>query len=199
MLNFLPKPLIGVLTFLLYVINTIFWLCPIIVFSFLKALLPLSLAQKLFSYLLDQMATNWVAVNTLVQKLFTRTRLKVTGLQQLTMHDWYLVLSNHQSWVDILVLQRVLHGKIPFLKFFLKKELIYVPLLGIAWWALDFPFMKRYSKEFLEKNPHKRGEDFASTRRACEKFKHTPVTVFNFLEGTRFTPIKQQAQQSPYK
>lgn len=159
----------------------------------------MSLAQKIFSYLLDQMATNWVAVNTLIQKLFTRTRFTVTGLQQLTMRDWYLVLSNHQSWVDILVLQRILHGKIPFLKFFLKKELIYVPLLGVAWWALDFPFMKRYSRAFLEKHPELKGKDIATTRKACAKFKHKPVSVMNFLEGTRFTPAKQAEQGADFK
>jgi 1-acyl-sn-glycerol-3-phosphate acyltransferase len=100
------------------------------------------------------------------------------------------VLSNHQSWVDILVLQKTLRKKIPMLKFFLKKELIWVPFLGLAWWALDFPFMKRYSKEFLAQNPHLKGKDLESTRKACRKFKHTPVSIMNFVEGTRYTPEK---------
>jgi 1-acyl-sn-glycerol-3-phosphate acyltransferase len=198
MFNFLPKHLIGILSFLLYLLNTILWLCPIIIFSLLKALLPLPFLQKTLSYLLDQMATNWVAINTLNQKLFTQTRLTVSGLHQLTMKDWYLVLSNHQSWVDILVLQRVLNGKIPFLKFFLKKELIYVPFLGIAWWALDFPFMKRYSKAFLKKHPELKGKDIETTRKACDKFKHKPVSVMNFIEGSRYTPQKHDRQGSDF-
>ncbi len=115
------------------------------------------------------------------------------------MKEWYLVLCNHQSWVDILVLQRVLHGKIPFLKFFLKKELIYVPFLGIAWWALDFPFMKRHSQAFLKKNPHLKGEDIKTTKKSCEKFKYKPVSVMSFIEGTRFTPEKHRKQNSPYQ
>ncbi len=65
------------------------------------------------------------------------------GVDSLHQRGWYLVSSNHQSWVDILVLQRIFHGRIPFLKFFLKQELIWVPVIGLAWWALDFPFMKR--------------------------------------------------------
>jgi 1-acyl-sn-glycerol-3-phosphate acyltransferase len=85
------------------------------------------------------------------------------------------------------------------LKFFLKQQLIWVPVIGLCWWALDFPFMKRYSKEYLARHPERRGEDFERTRKACEKFMYTPVTVFNFLEGTRFTPAKQQQQQSPYQ
>ncbi len=176
-----------------------FWLLPILVFSFCKAIIPLRLSQKVFSYLLDLMASNWVATNSLIQKIFTKTDIVVTGLEGLKIDDWYLVLANHQSWVDIVVLQRALHGNIPFLKFFLKKELIYVPLLGLAWWALDFPFMKRYSQAFLKKNPHLRGKDLETTKKACAKFKYKPVSVMNFIEGTRFTDKKHDKQGSPYK
>jgi 1-acyl-sn-glycerol-3-phosphate acyltransferase len=122
----------------------------------------------------------------------------VAGLKELDRQHWYLVTSNHQSWADIFVLQHLLNRKIPMLKFFLKQELIWVPVIGLCWWALDFPFMKRYSKDYLQQHPEKRGDDFASTQRACEKFRHSPVAVFNFLEGTRFTPDKHQRQDSPY-
>lgn len=199
MLHFLPGPVIGCISVILYIANTILWLIPILICSLLKALVPLSQWQKFFSYLLDQLASNWVLCNTFIQKVFTKTKINVTGLEKLKMKDWYLVISNHQSWIDILVLQRVLHGKIPFLKFFLKKELIYVPLLGLAWWALDFPFMKRYSQHFLKKNPHLIGKDIDTTKKACEKFKHKPVSVMNFIEGTRFTAEKHQQQHSPFQ
>jgi len=198
MLNFLPTPIILFFSLLFYALNTLIWLLPILLFSFLKALLPITGWQKLMSYLLDAMASNWVAVNSIIQDLFTVVNYQQTGIEKLDINDWYLVVSNHQSWVDILVLQRVLHGKIPFLKFFLKKELIYVPFLGLAWWALDFPFMKRFSGEFLAKNPHLKGKDIETTRKACEKFKHKPVSVMNFLEGTRFTASKQQKQGAEF-
>ncbi|WP_448213988.1 acyltransferase [Colwellia sp. MEBiC06753] len=198
MLSFLPGPLKGILSFLFYTVNTLFWLIPIIISSLLKALVPAKGWQKVFSYILDQMASNWVAVNSWIQNLLTPIKYHVSGLENVTKKDWYLVVSNHQSWVDILVLQRILHGKIPFLKFFLKKELIYVPFLGIAWWALDFPFMKRYSQSYLKKNPHLIGKDLETTRVACEKFKHKPVSVMNFIEGTRFTQAKHSKQKSPF-
>jgi 1-acyl-sn-glycerol-3-phosphate acyltransferase len=199
MLNFLPSLLIHILSLTLYTINTLFWLIPIIVFSFCKAIIPIEFSQKVFSYLLDQMASNWVGVNTLIQKLFNKTQIKVTGLEKLTMKEWYLVVCNHQSWVDIVIVQRIMHGKIPFLKFFLKKELIYVPFLGLAWWALDFPFMKRYSQSFIKKNPHLKGKDVETTRKACAKFKHKPVSIMNFIEGTRFTDEKHSKQKSPFQ
>jgi 1-acyl-sn-glycerol-3-phosphate acyltransferase len=198
MLNFLPAKLIGFLSLILYTLNTIFWLLPILIFALFKALIPINFSQKIFSYLLDLMASSWVAVNTIQQKLFTKVEIQVTGLEELNRKDWYLVLANHQSWVDIMVLQRALHGQIPFLKFFLKKELIYVPIIGLAWWALDFPFMKRYSQSFLRKNPHLRGKDLETTRKACAKFKHKPVSVMSFIEGTRFTQEKHDKQNSPF-
>ncbi|GAA5135928.1 acyltransferase [Thalassotalea piscium] len=145
------------------------------------------------------MASYWVAINTVNQKLFTNLTIDVSGVEDLNPKQWYLVICNHQSWVDIVILQRVLHGKIPFLKFFLKKELIYVPFLGIAWWALDFPFMKRYSQSFIKKNPHLKGKDIETTKKACAKFKYKPVSVMNFIEGTRFTDEKHKKQGSNYK
>ena len=54
----------------------------------------------------------------------------VEGVETLDRSEWYLVLANHQSWVDIAVLQRIFHRKIPFLKFFIKKELLWLPILG---------------------------------------------------------------------
>lgn len=182
----------------LYTINTLFWFLPIVLCGVFK-LLPIKPWQKLMSFLAKQMAGFWVACNTLNQKLITPYKLSVQGLEQLKRKDWYLVIANHQSWVDILVLQRVFHGKIPFLNFFLKKELLYVPFLGLAWWALDFPFMKRTSKAQLKKNPKLRGKDIETTRKACEKFKEMPVSIVNFVEGTRFTVQKHARQNSPFQ
>ncbi len=90
--------------------------------------------------------------------------IDVRGLEGLSTREWYLVVSNHQSWVDILVLQAVFNRRIPFLKFFLKQQLIWVPFLGLAWWALDFPFMRRHSAAYLEKHPEERGKDLEATR-----------------------------------
>ena len=188
----------GSLAFVGYLLNTLVWVVPIVILAVLK-LLPVAPWQKMISYLLDGCASQWVRLNSVNQRFFSRTRVTLAPLPELSPDDWYLVIANHQSWVDILVLQRVLHGRIPFLKFFLKQQLFWVPFLGLAWWALDFPFMRRYSRQFLEKHPHLKGKDIEATRRACEKFKNKPVSVMNFLEGTRFTPAKYQRQSPPYR
>ena len=151
------------------------------------------------SRVLVVIAESWIGVNNRLFELFTRTRWDVVGLEGLRTDGNYLVLCNHQSWVDIPVLQKVFNRRIPFLRFFLKSQLIWVPLLGPAWWALDFPFMKRYSREKLLRHPQLQGKDMAATRRACEKFRHMPVSVMNFVEGTRFTRAKHDAQSSPFR
>jgi 1-acyl-sn-glycerol-3-phosphate acyltransferase len=148
--------------------------------------------------MLNAIAENWIWVNNLNQKLVGNTRWNIQGMEALKRYDWYLVLANHQSWVDILVLQRIFHRKIPFLKFFIKKELLWLPILGQAWWAMDFPFVKRYTKSDLKKRPHLKGRDLEITRKACQKFKKIPVSIMNFVEGTRFTKEKHRIQQSPY-
>ncbi|MDP2861407.1 MAG: acyltransferase [Desulfobacterales bacterium] len=196
MLSFLPGYLRGALSVMIYAVNTVFWTTLIFIAAFLKLIMPFW--KKHYNRLLNWIADKWIFVNTVNQKLMNNVRWEVKGLENLRPDGWYLVVSNHQSWTDILVLQRIFHRKIPFLKFFLKKELIWVPFLGLAWWALDFPFMKRYSKAFLDKYPHLKGKDIEITKKACEKFKTIPVSVMNFVEGTRFTAEKHRRQKSPY-
>ena len=134
-----------------------------------------------------RLAEGWIAFNSGLIALFTRTRFRIEGLQGLRMDGHYLVLSNHQSWVDIIFMQKVFNRRIPFMRFFLKRQLIWVPLLGLAWWALDFPFMNRYSSKVLSRRPELAAKDKIATRKACEKFKGMPVSIMNFVEGTRFT------------
>ena len=198
MLNFLPSGLKGSIIFVLVVLNTVFWL-PVLVFgAVLKILIPLPLIKKIVTKTLIFAATCWVSLNSALLDLFNKIEWIVTGADGLSTEEWYLVNCNHQTWSDIPIVQKVLNKKVPMLKFFLKKELIWVPIIGICWWALDFPFMKRYTPEMIRKNPSLAGKDLATTRKACEKFKTLPVSVFNFMEGTRFTPEKHKKQQSPF-
>lgn len=198
MLSFLPGPLQCIIALSLYVVNSIVLVIPLIITSVLKFLIPFEFWQYLSRLLIDIIASAWVRVNSFNLWLTQKITIDVSGGESLQKDKWYIVVSNHQSWVDILVMQKILLGKIPFLKFFLKKELIWVPLMGLAWWALDFPFMKRYSREFLEKNPHLKGKDIEITRKACEKFKTIPVSIVNYVEGTRFTAGKHKKQQSRF-
>ncbi len=199
MLAWLPGAIRIPLAVLLLMLNIIVHVVPLLAFTLIKLLLPVPALRRGLSRVLVVIAENWIGVNNRLFELFTRTRWDVVGLEGLRTDGNYLVLCNHQSWVDIPVLQKVFNRRIPFLRFFLKSQLIWVPLLGPAWWALDFPFMKRYSREKLLRHPQLQGKDMAATRRACEKFRHMPVSVMNFVEGTRFTRAKHDAQSSPFR
>ncbi len=199
MLNFFPPLVVGLIASLLLALNALFWVPVLLVFALLKLIIPVKKMRLLIDPLLLRIAEAWIAGNSGWMRLTQRTRWDVQGIEGLNYRSWYLVNCNHQSWVDILVLQHLFNRRIPLLKFFLKQQLMWVPVMGLAWWALDFPFMRRHSEEFLKKHPEMRGKDQATTRQACEKFALIPTSVMNFLEGTRFTAAKHQRQKSPYK
>lgn len=188
-----------VLGFLVIVVNTLVHATPLLLLALVKFVVPLPPFRRAVSRLLIVLAERWIAVNSALMGSLARVSIVVTGLDGLARDGSYLVISNHQSWVDIPVLQSVFNRRIPFLRFFLKQQLIWVPVLGLAWWALDFPFMRRHSRELLERKPHLRGKDIEATRRACEKYRELPVSVMNFVEGTRFTPAKHARQNSPFR
>lgn len=199
MLSFLPTPLKGLLAFTLIALNTIVCVIPLLLVTLFKLIIRLAGFQRFSAAILVAIAELWMDINKFAITLVNPLKIDVKGAEGLHYHGWYLVSCNHQSWSDILILQNMFNRKIPMLKFFLKQELIWVPLMGVAWWALDFPFMKRYSKEFLKKHPELKGKDLETTKKACEKFKEIPVSVMNFLEGTRYTKQKHDDQQSPFQ
>ena len=183
----------------LVVASTLLHGTPLLALAVVKVLLPIATVRHLLTRILTRIAESWVGVNSVLMGSLGGTRIDAPSLDGLHRDGWYLVVCNHQSWVDIPVLQAVFNRRIPLLRFFLKQQLIWVPVLGLAWWALDFPFMKRYSKDVLTKRPELRGKDIEATRRACAKYRELPVAVMNFVEGTRFTPDKHVKQASPYR
>ncbi len=179
-------------------VNTAAVFGPVLVLSFFKIVLRFRTAQTAISIMLNSVASGWVVINNRAISLIYDIKWSVHIDGELSLQRSYLVISNHQSWIDIMVLQHIFNGRIPFLRFFLKQQLIWIPLLGISWWALDFPFMKRYSQSVLQKKPHLKGRDLETTRKACARFKRFPASIMNFLEGTRYTPQRKAASKSPY-
>jgi 1-acyl-sn-glycerol-3-phosphate acyltransferase len=147
----------------------------------------------------EWIAASWIRFNVAGLRVAERMTWQVTVPDDLQRRGWYLVTSNHCSAVDIVILQWLFLDRTPMLKFFLKRELFWVPLLGLAWWALEFPFMRRYPRALLEQHPELKRRDLDTTRRICEGFRETPVCILNFLEGTRFTPEKRDRRGSPYR
>lgn len=199
MISRIPPNVRGVVSISLVVLNTLFWAVPIHIFALIKLLMKGDSWQRMCAHAIMLLGGYWIVGMNTIMRTTQPTRYNIEGLEGLSKDQWYFINCNHQSWADILVLFITFHGTVPFLKFFIKKELFKVPVMGTAWWALDYPFMERFSKEFLEKNPHMKGKDFETTRKACKRYQHTPVSILNFIEGTRFTKEKHARQESPYR
>ena len=191
--------LTGLCVTLLLLLNTLILIGPLLLIALGKFALPGRRLKAASSRGVMWVAETWAELNKLIFAGLLPTVWDIRGGAELRQDTSYLVISNHQSWVDIPALVQAFNRKTPYFKFFLKQQLIWVPLLGLAFWALDYPFMKRYSKALLAKRPELKGQDLVITKRACEKFRELPVTVVNYLEGTRFTPAKHAQQQSPYR
>lgn len=200
MLHFLPAFILGPFSFGLLVINTLLWSFGFFLFGMMKYLIPVEGFQNFFTRVLIALGTGWIDCNRFILWLTQNMEMDVEGLEKLPGNKkWVLIFSNHRAWVDILILQSLFNHRIPFLKFFLKEELRKIPVMGFCWWALDYPFMKRYPKEMLEKHPELKGKDLESVKEACKRFKITPVSVINFLEGTRFSKEKHRKTNSPHR
>ena len=174
---------------------------PLYVMGCVRLALPGGRMRAGLGGFMDRIIDGWVASNCLLVRVLRLTVIdaRFGDAGGLVRNGWYLVVSNHQSWVDIIVLQNTLLGRIPPLKFFTKRELIWVPLVGVAMWFLGFPYVRRYGRERLAQNPELREHDRNATLKACRRFLECPTSVLSFLEGTRFTDAKRAAQASPYR
>src|SRR5213080_4682021 len=149
--------------------------------------MPRSELRRRFILGLAWLGERYVASNNRIFDLLLPVEWEVEGVDVDDPNGHYLIISNHVSWVDIFALFRVFHRRTAFIRFFLKSQLMW------------FPIMRRYSPDYLARHPEKRGRDVVMARRMCRRYRRVPVAVAIFLEGTRFTPEKQENQESPYR
>lgn len=199
MLAFLPAPLILLLSVPLFALNLTLWGLIVTLCGLLKLVLPAPAMSQRLSRTAHWAYRHWSLHNRQLIELFNQVEWQIEGEAQLSPQRWYLLISNHRSWLDIPVLSQFALDRIPEPKFFLKEELKWVPFIGSASWALDMPFMKRYSQTQIRRNPALQGKDIETTRQSCEKFREQPTTIINFVEGTRFTEAKKRLKNSPFR
>ena len=191
-------PFIFVIHTTLQISNLAFWGMLIITFGLVKLVLPFEGMKALFSSLMNGMLCGFGKVSVSMIRLFNPVDIEYRIDGELDKDNWYLIVANHLSYLDIVLMIEFAADRIPAPKFFLKKELIWLPFVGLGAWALDMPFMRRYSQAYIAKHPDKKGMDIATTKKYCEKFKTQPTSVINFVEGTRFTPQKHAQKASPF-
>ena len=193
------NPLIGVASFFCLTLNMIFWSSLLFLTGLIRLAVPTKNWKKLWTSVTIFIGETCISCNNTWIKILLRPSISIVGMDNLEKEHWYIATSNHQSWGDIFILQKITNRKIPLLRFFMKDVLKWIPIVSIVGWALDMPFLKRYSKEQIDNNPSLRGKDLEQMKKAFTRLETNPGTVFSFAEGTRFTKQKHEDQNSPYK
>ena len=198
-MKFIFENTIGIMSITFLVLNTFILSCLLIPLGIIKFFLPITALKVLFTKFIIKVGELWIFTNKIWVKALHNPKWQIIGKENIKSDGWTIATSNHQSFADIFLLQDITNRKMPMLKFFMKYVLIYVPVIGLSWWALDMPFLKRYTKKQLDNNPELRGKDVREMKRALKHYALYPVTVFSFAEGTRFTIKKNLHQKSPFK
>ena len=190
----------GLASLTLIALNTLVWCVPLYLMGLVHRLARGRLRHALGPRM-EATVQAWVAGNRLIFRVLRVIRVHAAWEDHstLTRRRWYLVLSNHQSWADILILQNTLLGRVPMLKFFAKRELLWVPAAGLAMWLLGFPYVRRLPPERIAADPRLAELDRQATLDACARFRNHPSAVLSFLEGSRFTAAKRDAQAGRFE
>ena len=191
--------LVGLITFLLILVELIIGFGTLAIINIPRAVIPLKSFKLFLAKISNKIGDLTVYGLKLIMLLMHGNNIQVINSEKYDMNKWYMAMSNHQSWADIFVLLTVANKKIPLLKFFMKKELWWIPFVFLANKTLNMPFVNRHSKKAIEKNPSLRTKDYENTLKSCKRFLRAPSTIFSYAEGTRFTSEKHKAQNSKYK
>jgi 1-acyl-sn-glycerol-3-phosphate acyltransferase len=173
-------------------LNLAFWGVPLTLVAMLQLVLPPF--RPLGHRLLTRIYRAAVWFNTFWIKYILGIKINMKGdptpggdVQHL------VVVSNHRSWFDILIIQHIITGLGgPMLKFLIKRQLIYLPVVGWLCFALNFPRLNR------GQDRAGRAQDFQSIQQAAKTMLELPGALMNFAEGTRFSPHKKQVRGSSY-
>lgn len=198
MLSFLPGPIRCILAMLCYCLIVIILTPPFMLFAVLECAAPSKKMQRFFDELAQQIGFLWIDLGRFTEWLLVKFEIEVSSDVALNRENSYLLIANHQSALDILLLQDIFRRKIAFGRYFIKKSLVNVPLLGWCWKAWCIP-MGRYTKEQLARRPQLLRQDVIKTQKICDRLKGIPITLISFIEGTRFSTAKKILQASPYQ
>ena len=198
-MKFFKSSLVGLITFFLILIELIIGFGTLAIINIPRAVIPSKSFKLFLAKISNKIGDLTVYGLKLIMLLMHGNNIQVISNETYDMNKWYMAMSNHQSWADIFVLLTVANKKIPLLKFFMKKELWWIPFVFLANKTLNMPFVNRHSKKAIEKDPSLRTKDYENTLKSCKRFLRAPSTIFSYAEGTRLTPEKHKAQNSKYK
>ncbi len=195
----IKSSLVGFITLILIIIELTIGFGTLAIVNVPRAIFPFKSLKIKLAKISNSIGEYTVYGLKIIMKIMHRDSMQVFDNNKFDKNAWYMAISNHQSWADIFILLVAAHKRIPLLKFFMKKELAWIPFIFLANKTLNMPFVNRHSKKELEKNPNLRNKDYENTLKACKRFLRSPSTIFSYAEGTRNDAIKHKAQNSPYK
>ena len=195
----IKSSLVGFITLILIIIELTIGFGTLAIVNVPRAIFPFKSLKIKLAKVSNSIGEYTVYGLKIIMKIMHRDSMQVFDNNKFDKNAWYMAISNHQSWADIFILLVAAHKRIPLLKFFMKKELAWIPFIFLANKTLNMPFVNRHSKKELEKNPNLRNKDYENTLKACKRFLRSPSTIFSYAEGTRNDAAKHKAQNSPYK
>ena len=199
MLHFLPAPILFVINFVWLSIGTTLISIPVLLMALIKFILPIRPVLKVVD-VVNQLAFKCFCLNNaFLIRLTNKADWDIQGFENIKINGSCIIISNHVTWADIVLLCHLYRGRIPITKFFLKQSLIWIPVIGQVCYAVGMPFLRRYSRAKILKNPKLKNKDVNATRKACKSLVNYPSSLVNFVEGTRFTEAKAVAQKTPYQ
>lgn len=198
-MHLIKSSLVGFITLILIIIELTIGFGTLAIVNVPRAVFPFKSLKIKLAKISNSIGEYTVYGLKIIMKIMHRDSMQVFDNNEFDKNAWYMAISNHQSWADIFILLVAAHKRIPLLKFFMKKELAWIPFIFLANKTLNMPFVNRHSKKELEKNPNLRNKDYENTLKACKRFLRSPSTIFSYAEGTRNDAAKHKAQNSPYK
>ena len=186
------RHIISLLTTLIVIINLGFWVIWLALLGLLKLIFQQNPLRSWINMASELCYRGAVAVHNFWMFRIVGLRLNIQG--QLPDHSSPIIISNHQTWTDI----PVLHGAVtadggPILKFLIKRELLWVPIIGWICYSLNFPRL------FRGQGNDARRRDYSAIKSFSESLHSERGALMIFSEGTRFTSEKYRNQSPPYK
>jgi len=195
----IASSVVGLITFLLILVELIIGFGTLAIINIPRGIIPNKIFKIYLAKISNIIGDLTVYGLRLIMLFMHGNNISIINNQEFDRNEWYMAMSNHQSWADIFILLVAANYKLPLLKFFMKRELWWIPFVFLANKTLNMPFVNRHSKKEIEQNPSLRNQDYENTLKSCKRFLRSPSTIFSYAEGTRFTKEKHKLQESPYQ
>ncbi|MEC7030278.1 MAG: 1-acyl-sn-glycerol-3-phosphate acyltransferase [Pseudomonadota bacterium] len=112
--------------------------------------------------------------------------MTVVNRDEIPTNKPFVIVANHYSWVDIVVLYATLFAENHSFVFVMKRSLIKIPMIGVVCWGLGHPLLYR------GKSRRKNLKILTEGARKSLEYQHG---ILIFPEGTRYTKVDNYPEE----